>query len=387
MKTALSDERPDGRLRRQLDEMCAELNRCCAVYIIPDAFEYRVTKIIPQLNAVLLHLKSMVYSLSEAMPGDVGELEEINWQQEVRRVDDFHRRVMRRIVRKNSMARDALQRILPGIGQQMREIDNFLKTVNDSSRFIIFGKKELQAYYDNLWIVACRKMEQELNRVPKARQTAYLARQAALAQEWLTEHSEYLVAEDGAVAYYEALGRELWYCRRHSDVGHTAEELLTQVCLLQHCRRLQHLPFTWQDSETEGDESRDGEKGLEEQKQFIIQNQLPQLQTRLAFCVDYLTPDYSIDYLEKMLQALMESEIQQQVFERMQSANLRVFVHELVGWLFQRGVFGGCGKGELVDALKYNQPSRPSRMHYMGNRLKSFPQLEKWLDAYLKQRV
>lgn len=384
MKTALLDRERTEKLKQQLESLLAELDRYWIIYLLSDVFEYRVTKIIPQLNALLLHLKSIAYSLSETMPGEYDGLESIDWHQGIRKVDDFYHKAMRRIVRENSLTRGALQRILPDIIRQMQEIDHFLKTVNDSFRFILFAKKELQDYYDNRWNVACRKMEHELNRVPKAHQSAFLVRQAALAQEWLTDHSEYLLSEDSAVAYLEALGRELWYCRRRPDVGHTSEDLLTQVCLLQHYRRLQHLPFTWQDSELGEDEPHNGEKGLEEQKQFVLQNQLPQLQTRLAFCADYLTPGYSMDYLEVMLQSLMESDIQQQVFERMQSANLRVFVHELVGWLFQRGVFGGCSKGELVDALKYNQPSRESRMRYMGNRLKSFPQLDKWLEDYLK---
>lgn len=265
------------------------------------------------------------------------------------------------------------------VGKIMGSLEKEMDAEYDPQTFASYGKRSLQEYNKVKWNPKRREVQAMIMMVSEVRQKM---RCEVLLKEYigrLNGMSDLILAENGEVIYYEALGRFIWHSVHNDAVDEAkVDELLCLVKTIEYlCGRLDRkLTFLDKETKNSGPERDDY---LREQ---TLQNQCGKASFRLNRLEEYLQSGFTVGWIKQMLDDMVKSEHSVLVCHKMRDGKLAKFVHQIAGVLIHNNVLDGCTYDDVVKALDYSKPKKQSRKDYVRHMIDD-KELQKWLENYI----
>lgn len=367
-----------------LEELRAFMDKCVKTVYNPDAFRDAVQELTFQLTKAKEMLTNVDKQYAQPKLPLMNETPQYlpDWQKE----QDYIRAVVNRLdkqphPKKGKRPADAVIDQLNGILDIMDRLDEKISRKKVPELYIDYGKCEFEDYQTNYWRRIERKQLKEIERLTVGKEE-FCREQWKEACMRLKEDTTSVLNDGGFAAYYEALGRELWYYR-HSNKPDVCLRVLENLLLVTYYRQRMGAYLSWQDTlpvrktlvrEVAYDEDHKAVRDMLE-----------------TFAESHPSPRqaYPKTYFGLLVDELVADGLGNTVKSRIQTGNRRKFVCQLLCLLQEMETIGAFSDEELNTFFStINQAQRSlakdTLSRYRREVKKSGNELRKWLEDYLK---
>lgn len=370
-------------LRQRLNKLHACLTDCLFALEQKDSFYDMCSALVKESDAMIRYLGELEEQYQEDLPLDKDEPKDVDWEEERERLMEFSDELLASQHYMGSEFPKGLSAKLKEICDSMQRIDEGLYPENDSDIYSSYSKRELEAYTMAGWNRDACEIRNQLAKPTNAHRPDYCKEQLAELLDQLRGISGYLLNEESNVIFHEGLGRLLWQIRHDQNSDIDMKSILFVVKGIEFYSAKVGSKLTFLDFESSPNEEIDERVRLENIKQETLQNQQEKMAFRLCRCEQYLTKEFSAQWLREMLTNLINSEHSAQVCEKMKNRKLAKFTHQIAGILKDKDVFGECSYGDLADAIAFTKPRRDSRIDYIRHMVNDVPEIQEWIVNYI----
>lgn len=276
---------------------------------------------------------------------------------------------------------DALIARLEEVAESMDFLDGILSQEKAPAVYIDYGKREFEDYQTNYWRRIERKQLVEIERLTVGKEE-FFHEQWKEACKRLKEDTESVLNDEGFVAYYEALGRELWYYR-HCGKADACLRVLENLLLVTYYRQRMKAYLSWQDTLPV-------RKTLVREVAFEPDHKAVRdmLET---FAESHPSPRQACSktYFGLLVDELVADGLGGTVKAKIQTRNRRKFVYQLLCLLQEKEAIGAFSDEDLepfFPAIGQNRsnPVKDTFARYGREVKKSGNELRIWVLDYLK---
>lgn len=367
-----------------LEELRAFMDKCVKTLYAPEAFREAAQ----QLAGTVDNLETLLSEMDKLYdPSKLPLMKETSpclpdWQEEqdciLSVVDKLNKQPH---PKKGKRLADVLIARLKNVAASMEHLVDFVCKEREPALYIDYGKREFEDYQTNYWRRIERKQLKEIERLTVGKED-FFRKQWKEACARLKKETTSVLNDEGFVAYYEALGRELWYYRC-CDKADTCLRVLENLLLVTYYRQRMGAYLSWQDTlpvrktlvrEVAYDEDHKAVRDMLE-----------------TFAESHPSPRqaYPKTYFGLLVDELVADGLGNTVKSRIQTGNRRKFVCQLLCLLQEMETIGSFSDEELNTFFStINQAQRSlakdTLSRYRREVKKSGNELRKWLGDYLK---
>lgn len=338
-----------------------------------------------ELDEINRMLAELIEQYQEELPLDAEEEKGIDWLDILDTIGETSKAFETKKEPQQADATKVLINSMATTCELLTAIEEAMTQSTDHDIFVSLGKRELAEYVKFKWNRASRDLRYQTMEPTSAHRDEAMQAMMHESQEALHSEAEYILSNDDTTIYYEGLGRHIWRVRHQNEGRNISDETLYRVKCLEILADKIGKQLIYLDKESSPSEEADENIRLKNLRDETVQTQLPKVRYRLGRCEKYLCEGFTVEWIERMLQALIDSEHSAKVCDKMKARKFVKFTHQLAGVLKDEEVFVDCSNGELVEAIAFTKLSRQTGIDYVRHKIDDAKEIERWIVNYIKE--